>query len=91
MANVWIVNFTSKAAKQVVKLPPRERDALVALVQDLQSQGAILPNWPNYSKLGSNNYHCHLSRKWVACWTVEDKHLRIIEIYYAGSRENAPY
>lgn len=44
----------------------------------------------NYSKLGPDNYHCHLSRKWVACWTNENGTLTI-EVYYAGSRESAPY
>lgn len=87
----WKVAFTAKANKQVTKLPKRERDILVALVQDLQITGAVLPDWSNYSKLGKNTYHCHLSYKWVACWSVEDKNIRLIEIYYVGSRENAPY
>ncbi len=87
----WTVEFTGKAAKQAKKLPEREYDTLVALVQDLQLRGAVLPDWPNYSKLGGNRYHCHLSYKWVACWTLEDNELKLIEIYYVGSRENAPY
>jgi hypothetical protein len=37
-----------------------------------------------------NKYHCHLSNKWVACWKNEKDSI-IIEVYYAGSRENAPY
>lgn len=88
---MWTVNFTNKSAKQAQKLPKREREILVALVQDLQIKGAVLPNWANYSKLGKNQYHCHLSYKWVACWTIEDNCLKIIEIYFVGSRENAPY
>lgn len=87
----WSVNFTAKAKKQSDKLPKRERDILIALVQDLQLSGAVLSDWPNYSKLGGNRYHCHLSYKWVACWTIEDKKIKLIEIYYVGSRENAPY
>lgn len=87
----WAVNFTTKAKKQSDKLPKRERDVLIALTQDLQLSGAVLPDWPNYSKLGGNRYHCHLSYKWVACWTIEDKKIKLIEIYYVGSRENAPY
>ncbi len=31
-----------------------------------------------------------LAHKWVACWKHE-KNTIIIEVYYAGSRENAPY
>jgi len=87
----WIVNFTNKAKKQSDKLPKREQDTLITLTQDLQLNGAVLPDWPNYSKLGGNRYHCHLSYKWVACWTIEDKKIKLIEIYYVGSRENAPY
>ena len=84
--NDWTVNFTAKAKKQVGKLPKRERDILVALVQDLQITGVGLPNWSNYSKLGGNRYHCHPSYKWVACWALENKEIKLIEIYYVGSR-----
>lgn len=87
----WTIKFTAKAKKQSDKLPKRERDILITLTQDLQLNGAVLPNWSNYSKLGGNRYHCHLSYKWVACWIVEDKKIKLIEIYYVGSRENAPY
>ena len=39
---------------------------------------------------GVNMYHCHLSRKWVACWKNESGTLTI-EVYYVGSRQSAPY
>lgn len=87
----WTVNFSHKAAKQVKKLPARERDILALLVRDMQLRGAVLTDWSNYSKLSPTTYHCHLSYKWVACWRIEDGELKIIEIYYAGSREDAPY
>jgi mRNA-degrading endonuclease RelE of RelBE toxin-antitoxin system len=87
----WQITFTSKAAKQVTKLPQRERDILDMLVKDLALSGPVLPKWRNYSKLGKGEHHCHLSYKWVACWRVEDNEVKLIEIYYAGSRENAPY
>lgn len=87
----WQVKFTSKAAKQAGKLPQRERDLLALLVTDLRLRGPVVPDWRNYSKLGKDTYHCHLSYKWVACWRVGNDESLIIEIYYAGSRENAPY
>jgi mRNA-degrading endonuclease RelE of RelBE toxin-antitoxin system len=87
----WKVGFSSKAAKQARKLAKRERILLTRLVTDLSVRGAVQPEWPNYSKLEDNAYHCHLNYRWVACWKVEDNRLRIIEIYYVGSRENAPY
>jgi hypothetical protein len=76
---------------QVENLPRKERDLLDALVADLHMDGPAQPRWPNYSKLSKTAYHCHLSYKWVACWYVKDGELQLIEIYYAGSRENAPY
>lgn len=88
---MWSVRFTSKAAKQAGKLPKRERATLVALVRDLELRSAVISDWPNYSSLGKHTYHCHLSYRWVACWRVEDDALKLIEIYYTGSRENAPY
>ena len=41
-------------------------------------------------ELGSVTYHCHLSRDWVACWRWEKRTIEI-EVYYAGSRKDAPY
>ncbi len=87
----WEVAFTGRAAKQAKKLPQREQNILIRLVRDLQLRGPVQPGWKNYSRLGKGEYHCHLSYKWVDCWRVEDGELRLIEIYYAGSRENAPY
>ncbi len=87
----WKVSFTAKAAKQAQKLPQRERDLITLLARELQLFGPVRTDWKNYSKLGTDTYHCHLSYRWVACWQVEDKQLKLIEIYYAGSRENAPY
>jgi hypothetical protein len=88
---VWRVAFTGKAAKQAKKMPQRERDHLALLARDLRLTGPTQPSWPNYSKLGKNEYHCHLSYRWVACWRLNGNELELIEIYYAGSRENAPY
>jgi len=85
------VEFTSKAAKQVNTLQKRHRDTLALLVRDMQLNGPVRANWPNYSRLGSDTFHCHLAHKWVACWRVTDNRVKLIEVYYAGSREKAPY
>lgn len=87
----WNVSFTTKAGKQAQKLPKRERDLIALLVREMQLFGPVRSDWKNYSKLGVGTYHCHLSYRWVVCWRVEGKQLKLIEIYYAGSRENAPY
>ena len=79
-----------KVVKTVCRLPENERKRLALLVDDLTDEGPVQPGWPNYSKLSKHEYHCHLSRKWVACWRHEKGTIEI-EVYYAGSRENAPY
>lgn len=60
------------------------------LVNDLIEDGPVQPHWPNFSKLSVTEYHCHLAHKWVACRRAENNEIDI-EVYYAGSRENAPY
>ena len=41
--------------------------------------------------ISDGSQHCHLNYDHVACWQVVDKQVRLIEIYYAGSRKDAPY
>ena len=60
------------------------------LAEDLRDKGPNRGDWPNYSKLGPDQYHCHLSPGWVACWSCK-RGSKTIEVYYAGSREDAPY
>lgn len=71
-------------------MPDLVQESLAALVKDLGDKGPVQHGWLNYSKLGNEDYHCHIAKKWVACWHCKDKTL-LIEVYYAGSRENAPY
>jgi mRNA-degrading endonuclease RelE of RelBE toxin-antitoxin system len=84
------VSVKKKALKDAEKMPSSVQESLAALLEDLRENGPVQPDWPNYRRIGKKMYHCHLARKWVACWHYEDKIL-IIEVYYAGSRENAPY
>jgi hypothetical protein len=84
------VRVTKSTRKNIEKAPELVRDKFTALMLDLESRGPVQPMWPNYSKLGAGEYHCHLARKWVACWRAEKASV-IVEVYYAGSREDAPY
>jgi hypothetical protein len=84
------VRIKKAAKKGIAKAPSPVQDAFVALMLDLEAKGPIQPAWPNYSKLGPSTYHCHLARKWVACWSSESGSI-IVEVYYAGSRESSPY
>ena len=86
----YSVVIKKKVLKNIRKLPDNIQKRLAFLVDDLQDKGPIAHNWPNYSKLSDTKYHCHLTRKWVACWRMEEGTIEI-EVYYAGSRENAPY
>ena len=79
-----------KIERNLYKLPIQIQQKLAVLLCDLRDSGPIQPRWPNYSKLAKETYHCHLGNSWVACWKSKNKEV-IIEIYYVGSRENAPY
>lgn len=84
------VHIKKKALKNLDKLPLGVKQLFFLLVGDLQKTGPEQPNWKNYSKLTRNKYHCHLNYRHVACWSRE-KETIIIEVYYVGSREKAPY
>lgn len=79
-----------KALKNLDKLPLEVKQLFFLLVEDLQRTGPEQPEWKNYSKLTRNKYHCHLTYRYVACWSRETEAI-IIEVYYVGSREKAPY
>ncbi|MGR3319396.1 MAG: type II toxin-antitoxin system RelE family toxin [Candidatus Anammoxibacter sp.] len=87
---MYDVKIRRKIEKALSKLPQIVQIKFDRLVTDLMEFGPVLPNWKNYSKLKDNKYHCHLGNNWVACWKIEKESL-IIEVYYVGSREKAPY
>ena len=87
---MYRIVVSRKVLKGIQKMPESMQVKLANLVEDLRDNGPIRSEWPNFSQLGKNRYHCHLSRKWVACWYWEKGTIEI-EVYYAGSRENAPY
>jgi mRNA-degrading endonuclease RelE of RelBE toxin-antitoxin system len=89
MAYTVILKKTIK--KNLRKLPLNVQQRFEALAVTLRDGGPAGPhNWLNYSKLGDHKYHCHLTYHYVACWRHE-KQTITIEVYYVGSRENAPY
>lgn len=84
------VKILKKAEKSLKKMPLEEQKKLYLLIEDIKKKGAIQKEWKNFSSLGNDKYHCHLSLHWVACWKWE-KGSFLVEVYYAGSREKAPY
>ncbi len=87
---MYEVKIKKRVLKKVEKMPLGIQQKLQFLLLDLQEKGPLRFEWPNYSKLGDGLYHCHLAYSWVACWQCEKDSI-IIEVYYAGSREDAPY
>ena len=79
------------ARKNLQKLPLNIQQRFHALAVALQKGGPTAAHgWSNYSKLKENEYHCHLTYHYVACWRHE-KETITIEVTYVGSREKAPY
>ena len=95
---VWEVRIHRKAAKQMRSLPVDVRAVLLLLMRDLAENGPCpQANWKNYGKIkasAQDKRHCHILKgrpTYVCCWEVVDKTLKILEVYYAGTHEKAPY
>lgn len=94
----WRVKFIGKAVKQVPLLDEKILLVLQVLVDNLKTVGpAPGRHWHNYSKLygkkGEDKRHCHLIKgnpTYVCCWAVH-KPKKLIEVYYVGTHEKAPY
>ena len=84
------VRIKKKVARGLQKLPAGVQKLLFLLIADLQADGPIQRSWRNFSLLAKDRYHCHLTHRYVACWTCRKDEI-VIEVYYVGSREKAPY
>ena len=90
----WTVTSQKKVRKQVKKLPLSVKENLFALLLDIEIDGPVRGNWPNYGKLGGNRHHCHLKKghpTYVAVWEVKEYQIKLVELTYVGSHEKAPY
>ena len=91
---MWTVNVPQRVAKQIAVLPEAVQKRLLRLVSQIERLGPVCGNWPNYSALTGNRYHCHLKKghpTYVAVWQVENKSIRLVEVVYVGTHEKAPY
>ena len=84
------VSIKKRVARRLEKLPRNVQKLLFLLIEDLIADGPIQKSWNNFSPLGKDKYHCHLTYRYVACWTCQKGEIEI-EVYYVGSREKAPY
>lgn len=94
----WTVISSKSVDKQTDKLNKKILLILRFLFEELTNNGPALPDWPNYGKLktkkGIDKRHCHLQKgkpTYVCCWEVVNKERKIIEVYYVGTHEKAPY
>ena len=84
------VAMTKASSKNAQKLVHKEKLVLARLLLDIEKSGPMQPKYSNFSKLGKDKFHCHLSYHHVACWYNENGTYKV-EVYYVGSRESAPY
>lgn len=91
---MWSVVLGRKARKQVKELPRQIFANFAALVLDIEKEGPVRGNWPNYSKLPGRRHHCHIKKgrpTHVAVWEEAPGGVRIVEVVYVGTHEKAPY
>ena len=102
MSKLWTVELTSRAKKQLRRLEKEQKEVFEIyqfFERDLMINGPALSTWPNYTKergcgKGIDKRHCHLKKgkpTWVACYEVINKKVRLLEVYYVGTHEKAPY
>lgn len=91
----WKVYFTKRTSKKLKTLPKKVMHLLNVLTWEIEHFGPVRGNWPNYSKLGLNKHHCHLTKKgkpaFVAVWEESEAEIHLVEVIYVGTREKAPY
>ena len=78
------VKIKKKVSRGLKTLPKNVRKLLFLLIEDLKADGPIQKSWNNFSSLGSDKYHCHLSLslsyRYVACWTYQQGEIEM-EVY----------
>ena len=90
----WTVTIHRAARKRIGKLPLRVQNSLRLLISEIELDGPVRGNWPNYSKLAEYEHHCHLKKghpTYVAVWREIPDGIQLIEVVYAGTHEDAPY
>lgn len=58
----WTVTERPSLYKQVRSLPEKVQNLLIALKKDMEANGPIRGDWPNFGALSGNRYHCHLKK-----------------------------
>lgn len=90
----WVVENSKKVAKALKRLPRSIVCALILLQREMEVSGPVRGNWSNYGKLGDGKHHCHLKKgkpTYVAVWMEVRGRVKVIEVTYVGTHEDAPY
>ena len=96
----WQVHFTPQALRQTKTLPERISLLFARLINEMEIDGPYRNEWLHFGplkkekKIPENSYHCHIKSghpTYVVCWQVTDRKIQILEIYYVGTHEAAPY
>jgi len=61
----WTVTERRSLNKQIRKLPEKVQNMLVALKKDMELNGPIRGDWPNFSALSDD---CHLKKVILRTW-----------------------
>ena len=92
----WKVKYSTEVLKSIKGLPEKIRWAFNILASEFKAYGPYRVNWKNYGKFRGTKdcFHCHINAgrpRYVVCWNILDKKEKVIEVYYAGTHEKAPY
>jgi hypothetical protein len=65
-------------------------------IGELEQNGPELLNWPHYGKIVDkmDMHHCHLNKRkpiYVVVWKVAERTVKLMEIRYVDTHENANY
>jgi hypothetical protein len=91
---LWTITLHREVVKVVRTLPPPVQDLLRLLLLEIEDQGSIRGDWPNYGKLPRGRHHCHLKKgrpTYVAVCEERGRRQRLVEVIYVGTHEKAPY
>jgi DNA-binding XRE family transcriptional regulator len=76
---MWTVTLSYNADKAKKALPEKIQAVFLTLAVEIEKQGPVRGNWPNYSALDKKKirHHCHLKRKpWRESFSeISDKKL----------------
>lgn len=96
----WRVYLSSAAVKQKRRMSLKLQMQLDVLEKEIEVAGPVRKNWSHYRPLvkragiPTGSHHCHIKSgkpTYVVCWYVVDVKQKIVEIFYVGTHENAPY